>query len=282
MKICIFGANGMLGSAFVKRLSRETKIDLTSVTRTGPISFENNIVISNFLEDDQIKYALTNGGFDWVINCAGAIKQRSHVSNCEMISMNALFPHKLREALSNTKTRLLHFSTDCVFSGLTGNYSDNDLHDATDIYGRSKSLGELDFERCLTLRTSIIGHGLYPNASLVDWFVGTAGKSVKGFKRAYFSGLPTYYIADLFLDKIMFEESYDGVYNLSGNRIDKYELLCKINKEYRLDIKIEADESFSIDRSLNSEKFRNDFDWYPPEWDILIEQMAYQSQRKAK
>lgn len=264
----------MLGSAFVDRLSSQRNISLTSVTRTGAVGNCDSKVISNFLDEDQLRYALSGGQFDWVVNCAGSIKQQKHVSNCEMISMNALFPHKLREVLSDTKTRILHFSTDCVFSGSKGNYSDDALHDATDVYGRSKSLGELNFERCLTLRTSIIGHGLVPNASLVDWFVSNAGKTVTGYKLAYFSGLPTYYIADLFLDKIMLEERHCGVYNLSGYKIDKYQLLSKINEHYRLNINILEDESFSIDRSLNSEKFRKDFGWEPLEWDSLIEKMA--------
>lgn len=210
---------------------------------------------------------------DVVINCIGLIKQhdvsKQHV---EAVKVNALLPHKIAQVCSSINARLIHFSTDCVFDGKAGNYVEADLPTATDLYGKSKCLGEVDYGSHITLRTSIIGHELKSSVSLVDWFLSQEG-TVKGFSKAVFSGLPTAYVAKVLKEDVLPNTSLSGLYHLSVDPIDKYSLISKISEVYCKDIEIEKFDDFVIDRSLNSAKFREETGFVPPTWDDLIEFM---------
>ena len=152
-------------------------------------------------------------------------------------------------------------------------YSEKDIPDATDLYGRSKLLGEVDYDNHLTLRTSIIGHELKKSLSLVNWFLNNKEK-VSGYSRAVFSGMPTIYLAE-FLDKFIIEKkkNISGLYHLSVDPIDKFNLLNLIKMNYNLDIQIDNNPNIVINRSLNSDKLRKDVDFTPPNWAFLIETM---------
>lgn len=266
----------MLGYSIFSNLSESSELDVFGTVRSieglekyFPSSDRilNNVDIKEF---EALERTLQQVNPDVVINCIGLIKQhdvsKQHV---EAVDINALLPHKIAQLCSSIGAKLIHFSTDCVFDGQLGNYIESDLPSATDLYGKSKCLGEVDYGNHLTLRTSIIGHELKSTVSLVDWFLNQE-HSVKGFSKAVFSGLPTAYVAKVIQDYVLPNKSLSGLYQLSVDPIDKYSLLSKISAVYEKEIEIEKYENFVIDRSLDSSKFRKETGFIPPSWDELI------------
>ncbi len=233
MKVLVIGATGMLGYSIFSNLSESSNLDVYGTVRSiyGLEKFFPSIdkLISNVDVTDlkSLEIAISALKPDVVINCIGLIKQydvsKRHI---EAININALLPHKIAQLCDTFEARLIHFSTDCVFDGKTGNYVESDLPTATDLYGKSKCLGEVDYGKHVTLRTSIIGHELKSSVSLVDWFLSQKD-TVKGFSKAVFSGLPTVYIAKILKDNVLPNSSLSGLYQLSVDPIDKYTLLSK-------------------------------------------------------
>ena len=210
-----------------------------------------------------------------VINAIGIIKQLPTAKNViQTLRVNSIFPHQMAELAHKYDARLITISTDCVFDGVKGAYTEEDLPNAQDLYGKSKNLGEITGENCLTLRTSIIGRELNTEHSLVEWFLSNEGKSVKGFVNAVYTGFPTIVIADILADLIENHTSLEGLYHVSSEPINKFELLKLVRDAYRAKIKIEPFEDFRIDRSLNSDKFRRETGFAPLEWRTMIERMA--------
>lgn len=279
MKIIVIGATGMLGYSIFSNLSESPELEVFGTVRSLEgldkyfPTFDkliNNVDVRDF---KTLENALDRVKPNVVINCIGLIKQhevsKQHV---EAIEINALLPHKIAQLCDNIGAKLIHFSTDCVFDGKVGNYLENDLPTATDLYGRSKCLGEVDYGNHVTLRTSIIGHELRSSVSLVDWFLSQSGP-VKGFSKAVFSGLPTAYIAKVLEEYVLPNKSLSGLYQLSVEPIDKCSLISMISKIYGKEISIEKFDDFIIDRSLNSDKFRRVTGFTPPSWDYLVKFM---------
>lgn len=279
MKIIVIGATGMLGYSIFSNLSESPELEVFGTVRSLEgldkyfPTFDkliNNVDVRDF---KTLENALDRVTPNVVINCIGLIKQhevsKQHV---EAIEINALLPHKIAQLCDNIGAKLIHFSTDCVFDGKVGNYLENDLPTATDLYGRSKCLGEVDYGNHVTLRTSIIGHELRSSVSLVDWFLSQSGP-VKGFSKAVFSGLPTAYIAKVLEEYVLPNKSLSGLYQLSVEPIDKCSLISMISKIYGKEISIEKFDDFIIDRSLNSDKFRRVTGFTPPSWDYLVKFM---------
>ncbi|HDM8185450.1 dTDP-4-dehydrorhamnose reductase family protein [Vibrio harveyi] len=276
MKVLVIGTTGMLGYSIFSNLSELSNLDVYGTVRTvnGVEKFFpstdkllSNIDVKDF---ETLERAVLAVKPDVVINCIGLIKQhdvsKQHV---EAIEINALLPHKIAQLCDSIQARLVHFSTDCVFDGRVGNYSETDLPTATDLYGKSKYLGEVDYGKHVTLRTSIIGHELKSSLSLIDWFLSQEG-SVRGFSKAVFSGLPTAYIAKVLTDNVLPNASLSGLYHLSVDPIDKYSLISKVADVYNKQIEIEKFEDFVIDRSLDSTKFRKETGFVAPTWDELV------------
>jgi dTDP-4-dehydrorhamnose reductase len=210
---------------------------------------------------------------DVVINCIGIIKQlpESH-DPLVAIAMNALFPHKLAQACKTIGARLIHISTDCVFNGKKGNYSESDFADADDLYGRTKYLGEVAYPQCITLRTSIIGHELKGKYSLIDWFLAQEG-TVRGYTRAIYTGFPTVEMARIIAEYVIPRQDLNGLYHVSSEHISKYDLLCLVATQYEKKITIERYEDFHCDRSLDSSRFRTAVSYTPPAWPELVAAM---------
>lgn len=179
------------------------------------------------------------------------------------------------------KVRIFHISTDCVFSGNKGNYVESDISDAYDLYGRTKFLGELTGENCLTIRTSIIGRQLTGASSIIEWFLSQK-KQVRGYRKAIFSGLTTYALADIIRTLIEGHPTVDGLYHISSEPIDKYDLLCRVKRALNLDIDILPDDNVVIDRSLNSDRFKGLTHIYIPSWDEMIKDFAEMSPKYEK
>lgn len=212
---------------------------------------------------------------DIVINCVGIIKQLPSAQDpINSISINSLFPHRLATLCNAISARLIHISTDCVFSGRKGMYKEEDVSDAEDLYGRTKLLGELSSPGCLTLRTSIIGRELSRSTGLVEWFLSNDGGRVKGYSNAIFSGLTTISFANVMAKILSDHPELTGLYHVSTQPIRKRDLLCILNEAYGTKIKIEPYEDIVIDRSLDSKRFWQKIGSEPEKWADMIQEMA--------
>jgi dTDP-4-dehydrorhamnose reductase len=210
-----------------------------------------------------------------VVNCVGIVKQDAAAKDpYQSIAVNALFPHRLARACAAAGARLIHLSTDCVFTGRRGNYKESDASDAEDIYGRTKWLGEVDYENCLTIRTSMIGRELEGAHGLVEWFLSQRGKTVRGFRRAVFSGFTTGALAAIIGDIIADRRDLRGVRHVAAEPINKFDLLTLVRDAFESDIEIEPDETFVCDRSLDGSRFGRETGFAPPAWGEMIERMA--------
>lgn len=237
---------------------------------------------------ESVSQALLSTRPNVVVNCVGIVKQDAAAKDpITSISINSLFPHQLAEGCRGLGARLIHLSTDCVFSGAKGNYSEADYADPQDLYGRTKLLGEVSANNCLTIRTSMIGRELRGSHGLVEWFLAQEGKQIKGFKRAIFSGFTTNALARIIADVIEREPDLSGVWHVSAEPISKFDLLTLIKQTYGLDIEIAADESFMCDRSLDSSRFAAATGFQRPAWPDMIAEMhndptSYNSIRRSK
>lgn len=277
--ILVIGASGMLGFALHRGLHDQGYNVHGTVRRsamphegwTRDLRYRFGIDVNDI---DAICQAVRETGASVVINAAGVIKQVDAVRDeAALFRLNGAFPKRLEIAGERDGFRVIHFSTDCTFSGRKGGYRETDVPDAEDAYGISKLLGEAT-RSALTLRTSIIGLGLAPNGSLVDWFLAQTGE-VRGFPHAFFSGLPVNAIAD-FIGKVLLpaQQPLHGLYHLAADRIDKAALLTLVARQWgRADIRIVPDESFRIDRSLNATALTSIIPHTIPDWPTLIEGM---------
>lgn len=222
---------------------------------------------------DQLAALFARTRPDVVINCIGLVKQLAEADDpLAALPINAMLPHRLARYASLVGARLIHVSTDCVFTGRKGLYHEDDAPDAADLYGRSKLLGEVDYDNAITLRTSIIGHELASAHGLVGWFLTQEG-SVRGFTRAVFSGLPTIELARVIRDHVLPRPEMRGLWHVSAKPIAKHELLTLVKAAYRKDIEIVKDDRLVIDRSLDSSRFRSETGWQPAPWSELVAAM---------
>lgn len=226
------------------------------------------------MKPDSVLPLLDHERPDVVINCVGIIKQIKEAHDpIPSIAINALWPHRLAAACRARQMRLVHFSTDCVFSGERGPYSETDVADARDLYGRTKFLGEVPGPGCLTIRSSVIGHEIRGGASLLEWFLRQRQGDAKGFARALYTGLTCNEMAVIVGRILEAFPGLDGMWQIASQPIDKFTLLSKINVAYKLGVDLERDESFHCDRRLNGERFAATTGIVPRDWDSMIASM---------
>lgn len=280
MKIVILGGSGMLGHKLWQTLASRFETYATLRRELGSYSklalFDESRALTGVSVEDfeTVEHAIQAVGPDVVINCVGIVKQQHAAQDpIATIDINALFPHRLARLCAAARTRLVHLSTDCVFSGSNGNYSESDKPDADDLYGRTKLLGEVAGENCLTLRTSMIGRELQGSYGLLEWFLSQRGTTVRGFKRAVFSGFTTEALAVIIGEIIARHPELSGVRHVASEPINKFDLLSLIKQVFKLDIEIEPNESFICDRSLNGERFRQATGLVSPTWPEMIDRM---------
>lgn len=276
-KVLILGAGGMLGSAMFRFFSHDSRFKTFGTLRSSGkkrhfASCEQERLLININVENSgdllSVFALVRP--DLVINCVGVIKQVDASRNqLTTLELNSILPHRLVQYCQLVGARLVHMGTDCVFSGVKGGYTENDFADANDLYGRSKYLGEVNYPNAVTLRTSIIGHELESNNSLIDWFL-SQNEPVKGYTNAVFSGLPTVEVARVIRDFVIPNEGLSGVYHLSAEPIDKFALLQMVKKTYGRHTEIIPDGELAIDRSLNSNRFREKTGFKPKPWPDLV------------
>ncbi|GAB3844655.1 NAD(P)-dependent oxidoreductase [Micromonospora andamanensis] len=280
-RVLVVGVTGMLGHAVFRELSDDPGLDVHGLARSisnradwYPRHLLARIVpavdVTRFGQVQQLVDELRP---DVVVNCVGVIKQRPDVQDAvQTVTLNALFPHLLADACAQFGSRLVHVSTDCVFSGRRGGYVEDDLPDPPDLYGRSKLLGEATSVPALTLRTSIIGHELATNRSLVDWFLSQQGR-VRGFTRAIYSGVTTVEFARLLRTVVLPREELTGLYHVAAEPISKYDLLRLVAEVYGWSGELVPDDEFVCDRSMRADTLARVTGYRPPSWPDMIAAM---------
>ncbi len=229
------------------------------------------------LDDNALLSAFDKARPDFVVNAVGIVKQLEAANNAYLsVAINSLLPHRLAILCAEKNARLFHISTDCVFDGERGGYTETDFSDARDLYGKSKFLGETDDTEtaAITLRTSIIGRELHrPTHGLLEWFLSQAGKTTKGFADAIYTGFPTGELAEVIAMLIRDHPGLHGLYQVASNPINKYDLLRLIKDIYGLDVQIDRDDAFHCDRSMKMQSFTDVTGYTAPTWEQLIRQM---------
>lgn len=280
MKVLVLGANGMLGNAVFRVLSEKEDWEVFGTVRSGemttlvsPKRAERLVVGCDVEKDDALVKVFGDLRPDVVVNCISLAKRLLSAGDpLLMIPIYSLLPHRLAGLCKLAGARLVHISTDGVFSGAKGSYTEDDPPDAKDLYGIVKYLGEVRYPHTITLRTSIIGHGLKGTSGLIDWFLSQSG-SCKGFSRVIYSGLPTVTVAQLLRDVVIPRPDLSGLYHLSSNPISKHALLQLVADVYGKAINIIEDDSVAVDRSLNSKRFESATGYIAPDWPELISDM---------
>lgn len=280
MKILVLGVSGMLGNTVFRYLSKNRSDEVIGSARSSSVlrafvpELASKIILGTDVENsDALAYLFARVKPNAVINCIGLIKQLAEANEpLHAIPINSLLPHRLARLCEIAGARLVHISTDCVFSGSKGNYFETDPSDANDLYGRSKYLGEVEYPHVITLRTSIIGHELGNANGLIDWFLSQQ-ETVNGFTSAIFSGFPTIELAYIIRDVVLKNNQLSGLYHVASEPISKYDLLKLVAQVYQKNIKILHSDKVRINRSLNSEKFRKESGYESPPWPVLINKM---------
>jgi dTDP-4-dehydrorhamnose reductase len=211
---------------------------------------------------------------DFILNCIGVTKRREEASEAiHAITLNALLPHKLVEWGENNSAKIINFSTDCVFDGGHGNYTEESTPNAIDLYGKTKALGEIQGKNALTLRSSFIGTELGIGTELLEWFLAQT-KTVHGYKNAIYSGFTTLELSRIIENIVVHYPGANGIYNISSDPISKFDLLMLIRDKIRLDIDVIPDKTFRCNRSLDSTKFRKEFNYTPPTWESMVDELS--------
>jgi dTDP-4-dehydrorhamnose reductase len=280
VKILVLGATGMLGHRLLVDLGRRHDVSgairgPTHRWRDHPVLGGHRLVSGwDAMAPDSVLPLLDRERPEVAINCVGIVKQLKEAGDpIPSIAVNALWPHRLAAACRARRVRLVHFSTDCVFSGERGPYAEGDAADPRDLYGRTKLLGEIGGPGCLTLRSSIIGHELRSGAGLLEWFLGRRGGSASGFPGALYTGLTTNEMAAVIGRVIEEFPDLDGLWQVAATPIDKFTLLSKLNVAYRLGVSLDRDESFQCDRRLDGGRFAAATGIVPADWDSMIAAM---------
>ena len=281
MRVLVLGVSGMLGSAVFREFEGDGKNEVWGLMRDeaflpyfSPAQQRRIVIGVDVLDEAALSSTFERVSPDVVINCVGLIKQKEHADDpLAVLPINAMLPHRLVSICAPGKARLVHISTDCVFSGRKGMYTEDDLSDAEDLYGKSKHIGELhSFGHAITLRTSIVGRELNSSRALVDWFLAQQGE-VQGFRRSIFSGMTAIELARVIRDVVLPHTELHGLYHVSSEPISKLELLKLIATHYGKAIVVQPDDSLVIDRSLDSTRFRQATGYRAPSWESMVRVM---------
>jgi dTDP-4-dehydrorhamnose reductase len=282
--ILILGGTGMLGHKLFQHflpLFPGTICTMHRQASDAPYSriamFQGPQVIEgiDLVDFNRLSYLLLRLKPDCILNCIGVTKQRDEASShISTITVNSLLPHQLAELCAKWGGRLIHFSTDCVFSGHQGMYKEGDLSDAEDLYGKTKFLGETTEANAVTIRTSIIGRELANHRSLLDWFLSNKGGRVRGYRKSIYSGVTTNHLAEVVADIILHHPQLQGVYQVASEPISKYDLLCLLREAYALDVAIDPVDGEYANRSMDGSRFRGATGYVCPPWPTLVQQLA--------
>lgn len=280
MRILILGGDGMLGHRLLDSWAARHEVrvtlrqDFPAYREFGMFSTQNAYAGVDVRAADCLTEVMADFRPDAVVNAAGIVKQRADASAAvPSLEINALLPHRLAILCRAIGARLIHMSTDCVFSGRKGNYTESDPSDAEDLYGRTKYLGEVHAANCITLRTSIIGTELARRTGLVEWFLAQRG-SIHGYRKAIFSGFTTTELSRIIELLLTRFPAAAGLYHVSSDPISKFDLLALLEQRLGRGVEIVPDDAFRCDRSLDSTRFRAEFRYRPPGWPAMMDELA--------
>ena len=275
MKILILGGDGMIGHKMAQVLSVHNQEVIVSIRRKRSTTLKAfpegiNIIFNDFIKDN-ILDSLDKVNPDVIINAIGITIRRGVTENIfDTIYLNSSFPHQLSNWASASKKRLIHFSTDCIFSGSVGSYLEDATPNALDYYGKTKSLGEINSKNSLTIRSSMIGPELYNKTELFEWVINSEGKKINGFSKALYSGVTTIYMARQVAEIIRNHKNLNGIYNVASKPISKFELLHLINDNLNLGLIINEDKTVISNKTLNASKIEREIGIESPHWNDLI------------
>jgi dTDP-4-dehydrorhamnose reductase len=283
MRVLVLGGSGMLGHKLCQTLGTqfETYATFRDEPPDVPEVFQHISALPGIDASDVDKIGATIRRLRpaFVLNAIGIVKQRSESGDpIQAISINSLFPHRVAAICQTEASRLIHVSTDCVFSGRKGSYTEDDVPDPIDLYGRSKLLGEVDATHAITLRTSIIGRELASGLGLVEWFLSNAGRRVSGYRNAIYSGVTTRALS-MIIARLMEGIPLSGLWHVSAPSISKLDLLRRINEEFHTNTTIDVDDELRCDRSLVSDRFWTETGIARPTWQTMIRDMANDTTR---
>jgi len=275
MKILILGGDGMIGHKMGQVLSAQNHEIVISIREKKDLTLKSisskaKVFFNDFLKDNILDF-LDKVNPDVIINAIGITIRRGSTKNIsDTIYLNSFFPHQLSNWAVAFKKRLIHFSTDCVFSGSEGSYLEDTTPDALDYYGKTKGLGEVNSKSSLTIRSSMIGPELFNKTELFEWIINNKEKEINGFSRVMYSGVTTVYMAKLVADLIDNHKNLSGIYNVASKPISKFELLRLINDNFDLGLIINDDKTVISNKTLNASKIEKEIGLQPPSWDELI------------
>lgn len=282
MRVLILGVSGLIGHKLLQELSTDYEVFGTlhkAKKQYGNISLFSSKNIIECIDVNEFEFL--EGVFsavnpDVILNCVGITKRKIDTNNpLGVLQINAVFPHKLAVWAKDNYKRIIHFSTDCVFDGTVGNYTETSLTTAEDIYGRTKALGEINYNHTLTIRSSFIGQELFDKTELLDWFLSQEGKQIKGFTNTFYSGVSTIYMARVIKKIISNYPNLNGLYQLAPDEpISKYELLNIAKKAYKINIEIIPDDKHIHRPTLNGSKLREKINLRIPSWNEMMVELA--------
>ncbi|MBC7429122.1 MAG: SDR family oxidoreductase [Bacteriovorax sp.] len=282
MRILILGASGMIGHRMWATLSSDHETigvlrrpALGDLALIPGISLSNSVLSVEAHDLPKISKVIQDTKPDVVLNCIGIVKQlKDSHDHLKSISINSLFPHQLAKVCADNNARMIHLSSDCVFDGVKGHYIESDFQNAQDLYGKSKTLGEIDYlENVLTIRTSSIGREVFPHGGLLEWFLGNRGKTIAGFSKVIYSGLTTKTLANVISQNIFTNPELSGVLHVAGLPIDKWSLLKLIQEHFNLKMEITVDKDFTLDRSLDYSEFTKKTMFQAPTWSSMMKDL---------
>ena len=281
MKVLILGAGGLIGHKLFQILGSELDTYAALHNSSDHRCFDSSKVYSGIdvLQFSELKSLIEDNNINVILNCVGITKRKPEINNMELaIRVNSLFPHKLAVWAGSTGQRVIHFSTDCVFDGTIGNYSETSHTTGTDTYGKTKALGEINYPHSLTIRSSFIGRELKDRTELLEWCLSSKGQKIKGFDRAFYSGVSTICMARVVKQIITDHKDLSGLYQLATDQpISKFDLLSQMNKSFDLGIEIEKDSSFETMPTLDGTRLKDELSLSIPSWSEMMDELASES-----
>jgi dTDP-4-dehydrorhamnose reductase len=280
--VLVLGAAGMLGHMLVRVLSEHHQVIGTTSSQYDSKSPRARILNkANWIDQvdvrnlQTVENAINHAKPNVLINCVGVIKQKMDSGNIiDAILINSLVPHQLAAACEKLDIRFIHFSTDCVFEGTPGIKYTSYTPNATDLYGTTKRLGEVNYAPAITLRTGFVGRQLSGAEGLFEWVLSQKGKAVSGYQNAIYSGLTTMALSRVIQQVIEVQPTLSGLYQVASNRINKFDLITQLNESLQLDLSIAKNTEFMCDRSMDGTEFTNSTNIQIPSWEEMLTEFA--------
>lgn len=281
MKILVFGASGMIGHKMMLRLQTENFEVLGTLHKPlsnyyhKPLFKKLNFIDSVDVTDSvKVLHVLESVRPDVILNCVGITLRKPKIKDLQYsLKVNSEFPQFLKMWTEKNSKYLIHFSTDCVFTGKATEYTEDSQPDAIDVYGLTKTRGEVFGPACLTLRGSQLGSELFGKTELFEWALSHRNKSIKGFTKAIYTGMTTNIMAELVAKLALNPQKLTGLYQVSSAPISKYELLAKINDKFNLNMSIQADGGYATNKVLSSQKIAKEIGFNCPSWDDMLNEL---------